>query len=94
MDEGRNVCLLFPASIDYGETHEERQKWINAFEVESVSNLSFQYLELYCVNHMCRCHIFYSRRAVEIPDGKPKWSELDDSSELLDDSGNPKKGKS
>ncbi|GMF70449.1 unnamed protein product [Aspergillus oryzae] len=35
-----------------------------------------------------------NRRAVEIPDGKPKWSELDDSSELLDDSGNPKKGES
>ncbi|PIG69095.1 hypothetical protein AARAC_009579 [Aspergillus arachidicola] len=74
MDEGRNVCLLFPASIDYGEAHEEREKWIKAFEVE--------------------CHIFYSRRAVEIPDGKPKWSELDESSELLDDSGNPKKGQS
>lgn len=34
MDEGRNVCLLFPASIDYGETHEKREKWIKAFEVE------------------------------------------------------------
>ncbi|KAB8233403.1 GFA family protein [Aspergillus alliaceus] len=74
MDEGRNVCLLFPAAIDYGGTHEGRERWIQAFEVG--------------------CHIFYSRRAVEIPDGKPKWSELDESSELLDDSGNPKKGKS
>lgn len=74
MDEGRNVCLLFPAAIDYGGTHEGRERWIEAFEVG--------------------CHIFYSRRAVEVPDRKPKWSELDESSELLDDSGNPKKGKS
>ncbi|GAB1192406.1 hypothetical protein APSETT444_001597 [Aspergillus pseudonomiae] len=94
MDEGRNVCLLFPASIDYGETHEEREKWINAFEVESVCNILCLGSDWFYVNHVCRCHIFYSRRAVKIPDGKPKWSELDGSSELLDDSGNPKKGKS
>ncbi|KAJ9248525.1 Mss4-like protein [Paecilomyces variotii] len=33
------------------------------------------------------CHIFYSKRIVEIPDGKPKWSGLDNESELLDDAG-------
>lgn len=57
-------------------------------------NISCLISEWSYTNQLCRCHIFYSRRAVEIPDGKPKWSELDDSSELLDDSGNPKKGES
>lgn len=32
------------------------------------------------------CHIFYSRRVVDIPDGKPKWDELDEKSDLIEDS--------
>jgi len=32
-----------------------------------------------------QCHIFYSRRLVDIPDGKPKWDGLDKKSELLDE---------
>jgi hypothetical protein len=36
-------------------------------------------------------HIFYSSRAVDTPDGKPKWAALDEQSDLLDDYGNPKK---
>lgn len=31
------------------------------------------------------CHMFYTRRVVDIPDGKPKWSGLNDQSELLED---------
>ncbi|KAA8642904.1 DUF4267 domain-containing protein [Aspergillus tanneri] len=31
MDEGRNMCLIFPSSIEYGEDYE---KWRNAFEVD------------------------------------------------------------
>lgn len=34
-----------------------------------------------------RCHIFYSQRVVDIPDGKPKWSKLDGKSELVDEVG-------
>lgn len=37
-----------------------------------------------------RSHIFYSKRMVEIPDGKPKWAGMDEASELLDDYGNVK----
>lgn len=37
-----------------------------------------------------RCHIFYSQRVVDIPDGKPKWSKLDGKSELVDDVGDLK----
>ncbi|KAK9770418.1 hypothetical protein AB5N19_11447 [Seiridium cardinale] len=30
-------------------------------------------------------HIFYSRRVLDIKDGKPKWTELDEQSELMKD---------
>ncbi|THC89258.1 hypothetical protein EYZ11_011291 [Aspergillus tanneri] len=64
MDEGRNMCLIFPSSIEYGEDYE---KWRNAFEVD--------------------CHICYTTRVVDLPDGKPKWSGLDEHSNRLDDVG-------
>ena len=34
------------------------------------------------------CHMFYPQRVVDIPDGKPKWTGLSDSSDLLDEDGN------
>jgi hypothetical protein len=30
-------------------------------------------------------HIFYKRRILDIPDGKPKWTGLDKDSELMED---------
>lgn len=30
--------------------------------------------------------MFYSRRVVDIPDGKPKWTGLNDKSDLIEDS--------
>lgn len=30
--------------------------------------------------------MFYNRRVVDIPDGKPKWTGLNDESELIEDS--------
>jgi hypothetical protein len=35
-------------------------------------------------NH--RCHMFYGQRVMDIPDGLPKWTGLDKSSELIEDS--------
>ncbi|OJJ79239.1 GFA family protein [Aspergillus glaucus CBS 516.65] len=70
MDEGRNVCLLFPESIEFGKDEEDFDRVRGCFEVSS--------------------HIFYSKRMVEIPDGKPKWAGMDEASELLDDYGNVK----
>ncbi|KAI1354914.1 Mss4-like protein [Xylaria sp. FL0043] len=32
-----------------------------------------------------QCHIFYSQRVVDLPDGKPKWVGLDNGSELMKD---------
>ncbi|KAI5924164.1 glutathione-dependent formaldehyde-activating, GFA [Camillea tinctor] len=34
-----------------------------------------------------QCHIFYSQRVVDMPDGKPKWTGLDGKSELMKDVG-------
>ncbi|KAI1327809.1 Mss4-like protein [Xylariaceae sp. FL0255] len=32
-----------------------------------------------------KCHIFYTQRVVDLRDGKPKWTGLDDKSELMED---------
>ncbi|OCK79527.1 hypothetical protein K432DRAFT_417295 [Lepidopterella palustris CBS 459.81] len=33
-----------------------------------------------------RCHMFYSKRVMDIPDGLPKWSGMSDQSDLIEDS--------
>ena len=33
-----------------------------------------------------RCHMFYDQRVMDIPDGLPKWTGLDNSSDLIEDS--------
>jgi hypothetical protein len=33
-----------------------------------------------------RCHIFYEKRVVDIPDGLPKWSGMQGKSDLIEDS--------
>jgi hypothetical protein len=32
------------------------------------------------------CHMFYTQRVVDLRDGKPKWSGLQDESDLIEDS--------
>ncbi|ESU07571.1 hypothetical protein FGSG_02171 [Fusarium graminearum PH-1] len=36
-------------------------------------------------NFQPQCHIFYTSRVVDIPDGKDKWTKLDKDSELMKD---------
>ena len=36
--------------------------------------------------YLFRCHMFYPRRVIDINDGKPKWSGINDDSELIADS--------
>ena len=31
------------------------------------------------------CHMFYNRRVIDVKDGKPKWTGLNESSELIDE---------
>ncbi|KAH7396113.1 Mss4-like protein [Pyrenochaeta sp. MPI-SDFR-AT-0127] len=33
-----------------------------------------------------RCHMFYGQRVMDIPDGLPKWSGINDESDLIEDS--------
>ncbi|KAH9909614.1 glutathione-dependent formaldehyde-activating, GFA [Xylariomycetidae sp. FL2044] len=58
MDEGRNMVLMFPAIIKFGDPEHKK-----LFDPE--------------------CHIFYSQRVVDLPDGKPKWTGLDRTSKLM-----------
>ena len=37
-------------------------------------------------NFEISCHMFYPRRVLDIPDGKPKWIGINGSSELCADS--------
>ncbi|KAH8430766.1 GFA family protein [Aspergillus melleus] len=64
MDEGRNMCMVFPTTIEHGSSDQEVEEWRKAFEID--------------------CHIFYSARAVDVPDGKPKWTGLDGQSDQVD----------
>ncbi len=38
------------------------------------------------IDGLGRCHMFYSQRVVYIPDGKPKWTGMNDKSDLIEDS--------
>jgi len=33
-----------------------------------------------------RCHMFYGQRVMDIPDGLPKWSGINETSDLIEDS--------
>jgi hypothetical protein len=89
MDEGRNMCLLFPELIDVGPGPEDQRKRRETFEIKSVANRPWSLSHNIIFNglNITRCHIFYGSRIVDIKDGKPKWSGLDEKSELLDDNG-------
>lgn len=49
MDEGRNVCLVFPELIDLAGTDGEQLTRCKAFEVKSVNPLCFQNIILHCL---------------------------------------------
>jgi len=38
------------------------------------------------LNFKPRCHMFYGQRVIDIPDGLPKWTGLDETSNLMEDS--------
>ncbi|PGH21344.1 hypothetical protein AJ80_03395 [Polytolypa hystricis UAMH7299] len=70
MDEGRNTVLLFPEAIDFG--HGAGQGKGHEREVRERRGLFAP-----------SCHIFYSQRVIDIDDGKPKWSGMNDESERI-----------
>lgn len=77
MDEGRNMVLLFPELLDLGERGKKD------FEVRYGFFQEPLLFVLILTAKTNSCHIFYSQRVVDIDDGKPKWSELDESSDLM-----------
>lgn len=42
--------------------------------------------EVFANERSFRSHIFYSQRVMDIPDGIPKWTKIDKTSELIEDS--------
>ncbi|CAG7946598.1 unnamed protein product [Penicillium salamii] len=85
MDEGRNVCLIFPQLMELeGSSDEQRQKR-EPLKPTYVSAM------VHCVgftDSSCSCHIFYETRTTDIPDGLPKWRGMENASDRLDDQGN------
>ncbi|PGH32429.1 hypothetical protein GX50_04794 [[Emmonsia] crescens] len=69
MDEGRNVILLFPGLVEFGNGQDAEGK--RERNVKKMFEPS--------------CHIFYSQRVVDIKDGKPKWAGMNDSSDLIEE---------
>lgn len=84
MDEGRNMCLVFPELITIGDSDEEHSAWRRAFEPMYVCSVH----DVALSTDQNSCHIYYCRRVMEVLDGKPKWAGMDDDSELMDDNGN------
>lgn len=35
---------------------------------------------------LSRCHMFYGQRVMDVPDGLPKWTGLNQDSDLIEDS--------
>ena len=82
MDEGRNMILLFPTLINF-KSPEDRKN----FDPRQAVQCSLQTAQQIAANGFCAsCHMFYTRRILDINDGKPKWSGINNESELIEDS--------
>jgi hypothetical protein len=75
MDEGRNMILLFPNLIE-------------GIAANSSTNSGNDDGKKARDVFRPDCHMFYSRRVVDIRDGLTKWDGLNDSSNRLDEDGN------
>jgi hypothetical protein len=78
MDEGRNMALLFPTLLKFQNEIQKKN-----FEVQFVAPDIGSKVRI--PNYTNRCHIFYPQRVVDLPDGKPKWTGLDEKSDLVDE---------
>ncbi len=87
MDEGRNMILLFPTLINF-KSPEDRKNFEITWASINPGTMHCTWL-IWGFNHSC--HMFYPRRVLDIPDGKPKWTGISNESELIEDS--PKEAK-
>ncbi|KAJ5177273.1 uncharacterized protein N7482_003150 [Penicillium canariense] len=86
MDEGRNMCLVFPQLIQLEGSQDEQRKQRDAFRPTYVYVCRLPRLNM-TVDLSSRCHIFYEQRMMDIPDGITKWSGMDENSQRMDDQG-------
>lgn len=86
MDEGRNMILLFPSLIHL-TTQQAKDNFKPRYVPPPSSSPGPVYLRHYAdLVLFRRCHIFYSQRLMDIPDGIPKWTKIDKTSDLIEDS--------
>lgn len=83
MDEGRNMILLFP-SLVHLKTDEDRAKFKPRYVCEAATAAVRHVTSL--TDAVLRCHMFYGQRVMDIPDGLPKWSGINEESDLIEDS--------
>lgn len=71
------MILLFPSLIHF-KSDEQKLKFRPRF-------VSPFWKHVDVANHDS-CHMFYGERVIDIADGLPKWSGVDEKSELIEDS--------
>lgn len=82
MDEGRNMILLFPTLINF-KSEEDRKYFEPSYDIPGHDS---QIDGFVLIHHFRSCHMFYPRRVLDINDGKPKWTGINGTSELIADS--------
>jgi hypothetical protein len=83
MDEGRNMILLFPTLIKF-KSEQDRKNFEPRYALFYFACMCLCY-RAPKLTLSISCHMFYTRRVLDIPDGKPKWSGLNGTSELMNE---------
>jgi hypothetical protein len=79
MDEGRNMILLFPSLIHFKNDQEK----VNFKPRLHMVSLRCQPVSIDSDPFDVQ---FYNQRVMDIPDGLPKWTGLNEESDLIEDS--------
>ena len=74
------MILLFPSLIDLKSDEDKAN-----FKPRSVEQGDSMYKCNLLTIHF-RCHMFYGQRVMDVPDGLPKWTGLNQDSDLIEDS--------
>lgn len=75
------MILLFPTLINF-KSPEDRKN----FDIRQAVPCPLEVTQELAANgHSASCHMFYTRRILDINDGKPKWSGISNESELIED---------
>ena len=88
MDEGRNMLLMFPTLIHFKNVKEKMNFRPRYVRYSPMSRMVLyqpcaRILDAEIFVRVISCHIFYSRRAIDVPDGIPKWEAHKDKSKQI-----------